>query len=45
MSFNEMHTSKNALRNCLVGDPVTAQTGVSALEMPEWVRALVWRCE
>ncbi len=32
MSFNEMNTIENALRDHLVGKPATAQTGMVAEE-------------
>ena len=46
MSFNEMNTIENALRDYLVGKPVTAQTGVVAEEAVEYIagnRDLKWK--
>ena len=46
MSFNEMNTIENALRDHLVGKPVTAQTGMVAEETAEYIagnRDLKWK--
>lgn len=46
MSFNEMNTIENALRDHLVGKPVTAQTGMVADETAEYIagnRDLKWK--
>lgn len=46
MSFNEMNTIENALRDHLVGMPVTAQTGMVAEETAEYIavnRDLKWK--
>lgn len=46
MSFNEMNTIENALRDHLVGKPVTTQTGVVAEETAEYIagnRDLKWK--
>lgn len=46
MSFNEMNTIENALRDHLVGKPVTVQTGMVAEETAEYVagnRDLKWK--
>ena len=46
MSFNEMNTIENALRDYLVGKPVTAQTGMVAEETAEYIsgnRDLKWK--
>ena len=37
MSFNEMNTIENALRDHLVGKPVTIQTGMVAEETAEYI--------
>lgn len=37
MSFNKMHIIKNALRDHLVGKPVTAQTGMVGEETAEYI--------
>ncbi|AHC16001.1 type I restriction endonuclease subunit R [Salinispira pacifica] len=46
MSFNEMNTIENALRDHLVGKPVTAQSGMVAEETAEYIagnRDLKWK--
>jgi len=46
MSFNEMNTIENALRDHLVGKPVTIQTGMVAEETAEYIagnRDLKWK--
>jgi len=46
MSFNEMNTIENALRDHLVGKPVTAQAGMVAEETAEYItgkRDLKWK--
>ena len=46
MSFNEMNTIENALRDQLVGKPVTVQTGMVAEETAEYIasnRDLKWK--
>ena len=46
MSFNEMNTIENALRDHLVGKPVTVQTGMVAEETAEYIasnRDLKWK--
>ncbi len=46
MSFNEMNTIENALRDHLVGKPVTAQTGMVTEETAEYIagnRDLKWK--
>jgi len=46
MNFNEMNTIENALRDHLVGKPVTAQTGMVAEETAEYTagnRGLKWK--
>lgn len=46
MSFNEMNTIENALRDHLVGKPITAQTGMVAEEAAEYItsnRDLKWK--
>jgi len=46
MSFNEMNTIENALRDHLVGKPVSAQIGMVAEETAEYIagnRALKWK--
>ncbi len=46
MSFNEMNTIENALRDHLVGKPVTTQTGIMAEETAEYIadsRDLKWK--
>ncbi len=46
MSFNEMNTIENALRDHLVGKPVTAQTSMVAEETAEYIagnRDLKWK--
>ncbi|MGV6853185.1 MAG: type I restriction endonuclease subunit R [bacterium] len=46
MNFNEMNTIENALRDHLVGKPVTAQTGMVAEETAEYIasnRDLKWK--
>jgi type I restriction enzyme R subunit len=46
MSFNEMNTIENALRDHLVGKPVTVQTGMVAEETAEYIagnKDLKWK--
>ena len=46
MSFNEMNTIENALRDHLVGKPVTTQTGLVAEKTAEYIagnRDLKWK--
>ncbi len=46
MNFNEMNTIENALRDHLVGKPVTTQTGIVAEETAEYIagsRDLKWK--